>query len=141
MRLSLREDICDANRLGANPEVLTRRTYLLAPGDCDLMEAVLLRGQSAAGLARATGACPRAVLRRVRTLARRMTSRTFMQAARAMQHMSEQDAYMARLHFCQGLSQRELCQRLNLTAHTVRRRLDLVAAQVRVLSTLRQREM
>ncbi|MFP3937088.1 MAG: hypothetical protein ACLFVW_02010 [Phycisphaerae bacterium] len=130
MPLSLQENICRKKELPADEEVIRGRMELLSPPEKELLEAVLVRGQSASSLARIMGVRPRTLRDRVRRLSRRLTSREFLDAARALQYLPAEDAELARLYFCQGLSQRALAKRLGITAHTLRRRLDRVSAQI-----------
>ncbi|MGC9454819.1 MAG: hypothetical protein ACP5HU_08125 [Phycisphaerae bacterium] len=130
MQLSLRENICRKQELPADDEIIRGRIELLSPPEKELLEAVLIRGQSAASLARIMGIPPRTLRDRVRRLSRRLTSRPFLDAARALPYLPAEDAELARLYFCQGLSQRTLARRLGLTSHKLRRRLDRVSAQI-----------
>lgn len=130
MQLSLRESICRHRELPDDQEILTGRIELLAPADRELLEAVLIRGQSATSLARIMGVRPRTLRDRVRRLSRRVASRRFLDAARAMSYLPDEDAELARLYYCQGLSQRALAERLGVTSHSLRRRLDRIAAEI-----------
>jgi len=109
------------------------RARLLSDNDRDLVRAVLVHGQSAPVVARLTGQTARAVRGRVSRLTRRMTSRAFLDAARALPYLEPGDALLARLAFCQRLSHRRLCLELKLTRHTLRRRLDRLAAQIQTI--------
>lgn len=130
MTLSLRENICRQRHLPCDEEILRARAELLAPEDRELIEAVLIHGQSASSLARIMGVHPRAVRTRIHRLSRRLTSRPFLDAARALEYLPAEDAHLARLHFCQGASQRELARRLGMTSHVLRRRLDRISAEI-----------
>jgi DNA-directed RNA polymerase specialized sigma24 family protein len=130
MPLPLRESICRQRNLPRDEGVLRGRLELLSDEDRELLESVLLRGQSASSLARIMGVRPRGVRRRVHRLVRRVTARSFLDAARALDYLPAGDAELARLHFCQGLSQRELCRRLKVTSHALRRRLDHITAEI-----------
>jgi DNA-directed RNA polymerase specialized sigma24 family protein len=130
MPLPLRESICRQRGLPRDEGVLRGRLELLADEDRELLDAVLLRGQSASSLARIMGVRPRAIRGRVHRLIGRVTSRRFLDAARALEYLPADEAELARMHFCQGVSQRELCRRLRMTSHALRRRLDRVAAEI-----------
>ncbi|MFA6135288.1 MAG: hypothetical protein WC869_14850 [Phycisphaerae bacterium] len=130
MAISLRENLCVAERLPRSDSVLMGRAELLKRPDRDLLEAVLVRGQSVAALARIMGADPRSLRVRVRRLGRRLTSRRFLDAARALPYLGKEEAELARLRFCQGATLRELCDHFNVSWHCLRRRLDQVSAQV-----------
>jgi DNA-directed RNA polymerase specialized sigma24 family protein len=82
------------------------------------------------------GASPRTIQSRVRRLTRRLTSRSFLDAARAMSLLSPQDAALARMRYCQGATYDQLCQELCLTLHQVRRNLDRIAAQVETIGRM-----
>ncbi len=137
MHLTLRESICIATKLPRNDAILMGRAELLAPKDRDLVEAVLIRGQSTRSVARMMGVSSRAVRSRVCRLGRRLTSRKFLSAARSLSYLSPADADLATLYFCQGLSHRQLSSRMGLSIHLLRRRLDGIAAQIAVISKSR----
>ena len=111
---------------------------LLAPPERELLEAVLIRGQSASSLARIMGVRPRTVRDRVRRLTRRLSSRRFLDAARALEYLPPDDAELARLHFCEGTSQRELARRRGMTSHALRRRMDRISAEIATVRRMRR---
>ena len=133
MALSLRENVFRARRLPRNEQILMGRAELLAREDRDLIEAVLVRGQTAESLARLAGRSGTAKRERVGRLTRRLSSRRFLDAARALAYLSDEDAMLARLAFCQRKPQRDLCERTGLTRHLLRRRLDRIAAQIQTI--------
>jgi len=133
MSLSLRENIYRSRALPRNEAVLMGRAQLLSDRDRDLVRAVMVHGQPAQSVARLTGRSARTVRSRVSRLARRMTSRAFLDAARALPYLEPGDALLARLAYCQQLSHRRLCLELMLTRHTLRRRLDRLAAQIQTI--------
>ena len=63
-----------------------------------------------------------------RSLEKRLTSRSFLRAARALDYMKPHDAKLARAYYCQGLSQRTIARELNLPIHELRQRLGRVEA-------------
>jgi DNA-directed RNA polymerase specialized sigma24 family protein len=140
MPLSLREHICRARKIPRNEELLMARAELLLPADRDLVEAVFVHGQSAVSLARLLGVKPRAVRRRVHLLAKRMASRRFMDAARALPYLDEGDAAIAKMAFCQHVSQREIARQAGLTRHEVRRTLDRLTERISMIRRLSRPE-
>ena len=63
----------------------------------------------------------------------RLNSSRFLDAARAMPYLSSEDAELAKLWFCQELTQRQLCAKLSATCHWVRKRLEQVGAQIAII--------
>ncbi len=138
MSLSLRENICRVRRLPKDPQLLIGRAELLIPEDRELVEAIFLRSQTAASLARIMGSTPRKVSNRVRQLARRMSSRDFLNAARSLPYISKEDAKLARLRFCAGLSERKLARKTGQSLHVLRRKLVSIRAQITTLNQIRR---
>lgn len=136
MTLPLKEGTCLSKDRPVLDERVLGRAELLRDADRELLEAVLGRGQSAASVARMMGAPPRTVQSRVRRLTRRLTSRSFLKAARALPFLSVQDAALARMRYCQGATYDELCREFKLTLHRVRRNLDRIAAQVETIDRI-----
>lgn len=136
MTLPLNEGTCLAREKPQLDERVLGRAELLGEGDRELIEAVLGRGQSAASVARMMRARPRAIQARVRRLTQRLTSRRFLEAARALPFLSARDAMLARLRYCQGATYEEICRRTGLTLHQVRRHLDRIAAQVETVGRI-----
>jgi hypothetical protein len=135
MPVILRESIANVVRLPRNDDILIARAQLLSEQDRALIEAILLKGQSAAAVGRLIGEKTRLVRERV---SRRLCSRRFLDAARALAYLSADDAALARLAFCECLSHRELCRRLNLTEFHLRRRLDKITGQIVQMSRARK---
>jgi len=127
-----------ARRLPKDSAVLMARAELLAPGDKELMEAILLRGQTVASVARMTGMSVRAVSNRAKRLAARMTSRRFLDAARALPYLDDEDAKLASMKFCAGMSDRGLAEKTGLSQHVVRRRLDRIAAKISMIRNIQR---
>jgi hypothetical protein len=136
MSISLRENICTAGKLPRNEGILMTRAELLAQEDRDLIEAVILRGQSAESVGRMMNASPRAIRQRVHRLGRRLTSKRFMDVARAMPYLLPQDALLSKRYFCQGASYRRLSREFGMTDHALRKRLDRIAAQIQAIRRL-----
>jgi hypothetical protein len=114
--------------------LLLRRAEFLHPRDRDLLEAIMVRGQTVNAVGRLTGTDPRYLRKYIAGLTSRMGSRAFTEAIRAMPHLSEKEAQMARLYFCQGLSIRRLCCGLFLSEYVVRRRLDMLRARIATIA-------
>ena len=133
MPLSLRENIVQSRRLPQDEEILCGRAELLAPADRDLVMAVLIRNESPRLLGRLSGLGSRAIRERVKRLGRRLCSRRFLDAARALAYLPPEDARLARLWFCQAIPQREICRRMGISIHSLRRRLDRLSAQIATL--------
>jgi len=136
MALTLRENICNARKLPQDEQLLIGRAELLCPEDRELIEAVLVRGQTVVSVAAMMGLSPRTVGNRVRRLAARLSSRRFLEAARALRMLPRQDAALARLRFCAGLSERKLAQKFGLSPHHIRRRVDAISAQIAVINRM-----
>lgn len=136
--MTLRESFCRSWRLPRDAQVVMGRASFLAPSDRDLVEAVLVRGQRVSAIARMTGVRPRMVRQRLSRLLRLITSREFLDAVGALAYLGQEDAALARLHFCQGLTQMELCRHLKCARHTLRRRLDRLAVRIAVMGRWRR---
>jgi len=136
MPLTLRESICRTKTLPRDDGVLMGRAELLAPRDRDLIEAVLVHGQPTRSIARMMAVTPRVVRDRVYRLSRLLVSRRFLDAARALPYLSPEDDALARLRFCTGMTHSQLCQRLAVTPHRLRRRLDRLSAKIATIAQL-----
>jgi len=133
MLLSLKETVAGRPHLCRSDAALMGRAELLGTGDRDLVEAVALSGQSTQAIARMLGITARVARSRVRRVMRRLNSREFLDAARALAYLPAEDANLARLRFCEGATYRALCARLGLTYHELRRRLDRISAQIETI--------
>ena len=138
MALSFRENIFIERRLPRDQQLLSGRAELLSPGDRELVEAVLIRGQTFVSVSRMMGISPRKAGNRVRRLAALLASRQFLETARALRYLPREDARLARLRFCAGLSERKLAGKLQVSTHAIRRRLDRIRAQIAIVSRLDQ---
>ena len=138
MPISLRENICKAHKVLADEEVVLRRAELLDRADKDLLEAVMIRGQSATAVARLMGADPRLVRKRVLRVVRRISERLFLRTARVLDFLPPQEARLARMRFCQGLTYREIYRKLGDKPSAVRKRLDRLDAQIDTIERVRQ---
>ena len=141
MVLSLKEDICLKRDFQKLDGVLKGRAELLNVHERELVETVLIRGQSSSSLARIIGIPPKTLRSKVLRLRRRLVSRRFLMAARSLPYLSPPDAELAKLHYCQGLSQRKLCQKLGWKSHLLRRRLDCLAAQIETIWRMSEMKM
>jgi DNA-directed RNA polymerase specialized sigma24 family protein len=140
MPITLREHICRIRKIPRNEELLMARAELLEPADRDLIEAVFVHRQSAVTLGRMLGVKTRAIRRRVHLLARRMSSRRFMNAARALPYLEYLEASIVKMAFCQHLSQREIAARTGLKRHEVRRAIDRLADRIAMIRCLSRPE-
>ena len=138
MAVLLKESICLAGGLPADQRVIAGRAELLTPEDRELIEAVLMRGVSLIGVARITGESPGCIRRRFHRLVRRLGSKGFLNAARALSYLSEEDASLARMRFCRGASLRQMCRELGLTIYEVRRRVENVGAKIAMVHRVQQ---
>ena len=136
--MNLRDSVQKLRRLPHDEALLWKRISLLEPADAALLEAVLIRGQAATTVARMIGRPERTVRARVHRLCRRIASRTFIDAFQALPLLPPDDAKLARLHFCGGVSRRQLARRLGRSPHSVRRRLEHLQAQIELIKRLRR---
>lgn len=136
MALRLRESICQSQKLPRESDVLIHRAELLAPEDRALVEAILVRGQTAESVSRLTGQSSRTICNRIRKIARRLASRKFIYAARALPYLSDEDAILARRHFCAGVSLRRLACEMDSSEYAIRRKLNQLAAQIDLIRRL-----
>jgi len=140
MPLRLKESIFNHHRLPRNDDLLMGRAELLSERDRDLIEATVIRGLSARSIARMTGMTTSHVRAHVHKLCKRMKSRRFLAAARAMPYLTPFDALLAKLRYCQALAHRRLCRELGISYHVLRRRLDLLAVRIEMISLLQRSE-
>ncbi len=133
MGMQLKESVLQARRLPRNDDLLMERAKLLGRNDREVIEAVFIRGQSIKSLSYMMGVDVRVLRDRVNRLAKRLASREFLDAARALPHLADTDAQLARLRFCHGYTLKQLRTHFNVTEHTLRRWLDNVRAQVAMI--------
>ncbi len=138
MALTLRESICSARKLPRDPAILAGRAELLLPDERELIEAILIRGQKVVSVSRMTGLSPRVVSNRVRRISKRMASRQFLDTARSLGFLTREDATVARLKFCAGVSERKLATDMGLSPYLLRRRLDRISAQIVMIKRFRR---
>jgi len=136
MALRLKDSIARSSPLPRDEQIIMGRAELLSTGDKDLVEAVLVRGQPATLIARIMGTSAKVIRARVRCLGRRLTSQRFLKAARALPYLDGDEAHLARLNFCAGVSQRRLARELGIPTHTLRRRLEHIAVKINVIHQL-----
>ena len=129
MPLSLRESIARTTQRPREDADIEARADLLPPDDRDLVLAVWTYQQPTRMVAEMTGASIAQVRRRARILVKRLHSDEFIGAARIMRFLNEEQAQVARLHFCHGLSVRATARATGIGYHTVRR----LASEVRGL--------
>ena len=130
MPISLRANLLSSRKLPTSEAALMGRIEMLPDPDRALMEAVLIRGASAEVAARMMDAKPNMVRTRVRRLSLRIASYDFVDVVRSLPYLHPDDVLMARMFYCEGLSQRQIGARLGLSPHQVRRRLDRVRGQI-----------
>ncbi|MCK5113842.1 MAG: hypothetical protein KAR11_03685 [Phycisphaerae bacterium] len=138
MPIPLMESIHKTQKLPRTDSVLMGRAELLAPGDRDLIEAVLIRSQPTVSLGRIMNVDPRRIRRRVHRLGKRIISKKFLDAARSLAYLGEPEAKLARLYYCQGIPQRKLAAQLEMSPHQLRRKLDKLSAEITAISRMRQ---
>lgn len=136
MAVSLRDTITRKEELPRTDAVLMGRAELLSPADRDLLEAVLLRSQPVAALGRIMNVDARSLRLRIHRLGKRLTSRRFLDAARALPYLDAESARLARLHFCQKMSIIELAEREGLSRYTMRRHIERIAAQIQAVKRM-----
>jgi len=137
MALQLTEHLIEGGKLPRSSDVLLSRAEHLAEADRELVEAVLMRGQSVRSLARLTGVGRHTLRRRLHRLCRHLTSPRFLDAARALRHLTPEDADLARRRFCQRQPLSRLARDLEISSHLLRRRLDRISAQIALLARAR----
>jgi len=138
MSIQLRENILSARKLPQTDTVLMGRADFLSPADRDLIEAVMIRCQPTESLGRMLKVRPRVIRKRVHRLGRRLASRKFLDAVRALPYLSDENAELAKLYYCQSKPQRTLCEELSLTTHGLRRRLDRLSAEIATITRIRR---
>lgn len=130
MPLSLRESLLEARDLPADPHVLLDRIHMLSQQDAEMMEAILVRGASAASVARLMQVDERSIRKRVAALARRLGSPPILEVARAMPHLGIRDQKLAVLNCCQRVSIAEIARRSGKSQWAVRKALSRVRAKI-----------
>lgn len=133
MPISLRDSMTRKEDLPRTDAVLMGRAELLSPADRDLLEAVLLRSQPVAALGRIMNVDAGALRTRIHRLGKRLSSRRFLDAARALQYLDPGDARLARLHFCQRISIPDLAEQEGMSRYTMRRHIDRISAQIQAV--------
>lgn len=138
MSLALRNTVVSSHQLPRNDDILMSRMELLSQSDRLIMDAIFMKNQTTTNLAILMGTTGRVIRHRVHLLSRRIKSRQFLDTARALAYLSQSDATLARMRFCEGLGYRELAKALGITTHQVRRRLDLIRGQIMHISRQRR---
>ena len=138
MPVQLKESVHKAHRLPRTESVLMGRAELLAPADRDLLEAVLIHGTPTTMLARMMRVSCASLRRRIHRLTRRLVSKEFLDAARAIPYLEPDDATLARQVFCEGTSQRELLSVMGVSMYHLRYRMMRLRAEIAVLARLRR---
>jgi DNA-directed RNA polymerase specialized sigma24 family protein len=138
MVCKLRRNLTERMRLPKNDSVLLGRAELLSPLDRDLVKSVFIHNQPPSVAARMLNLDVRLIRSRLYRLGERLTDPTFIQVARAMRYLNEEEKNLARLHFCQRFSQRELSRLLGMKHHDVRRQLDKLAEKIGVIRKVQE---
>ena len=136
MAIPLKEAIAKACQRVREDAVVEARAQLLPSTDRDLLLAVWMHHQPTRMIARMCRRSPRAVRRRVRTLIDRLHSERFVGAARAMRFLNPQQAELARLHLCHGLSVRSAGRAMGVGYHRARRLATEVEGVIRGLKAV-----
>ena len=120
----LRETIAKARKLPKSADLMIARAELLTPRDRALVEAVMLKNQSAEEIGRIADINPRTVRYRIHKLTKRMASQEFLDAARLLLYLNPHEGEVVRRYYCQGQSLRTVAEAMGMTLHQVRREID-----------------
>ncbi len=137
MPLHLKENLYRKSQLPRSDAVIMGRAELLEPEDKGLLEAVLMRGQKVSFLAGMLGVTPRSLRSRIHRIVCRLTSSSFLNAGRALPYLPDDDRQIAQMKFCEGISVRQISNRLGVTEHALRRRMDRINAQIETILRIR----
>lgn len=136
MPVSFEEYMSSQARLPRDEQVLIGRLELLDDFDRQLVDAVVIRGQPTASLARLMGKSQRIIRDRVLSLMRRVASDDFLAAARSLPYLTGEERRIATRYFCQAATLRQLSQETGMTIHRTRRRIDQLRAKINVISAI-----
>jgi len=136
--ISLKESVCTAHNITADTAILAGRIQWLTGQEREVAEAILLRGQTAASVARLMGLSPRTVRDRLRRIVRRLAGRRFRMTIRAIPYLAPAEAKLAAVRFCQGRTLRQTAEEMGLGFHAARRQCDAVWAQVQAIERMRK---
>jgi len=121
MGLTLKESIL-RERLGVEDDAIVElRSQFLPAAERDLLRAAWIHGLPLAQLARLSGLTLRQVRYRVRLLIARVHSPEFVGTVRLLPVLSVEQAAVARLHVCHGLSVQAVSRQLAAPYFRVRR--------------------
>jgi len=120
----LRESVAKTRKFPKSADLMIARAELLSPRDRALVEAVMLKNQSAEEIGQIAGINPRTVRYHIHKLTKRMSSQKFLDAARLMLYLNPREAEVVRRYYCQGQSLRTVAEAMGLTLHQVRREID-----------------
>ncbi|HYF15632.1 MAG TPA: hypothetical protein VD971_11235 [Phycisphaerales bacterium] len=107
-------------------EEIVRKSVFLDAAERALLLAVFERGQTAAEIARITGAKPQTVRRRIKLLVQRVDDPLFAFTAARSDAWPAPLRRVARACFVRGYSMRRASTELRMSLHTVRRHHDAV---------------
>ena len=136
MSLSLRENVARARALPRSDAKLEARAALLRRRDRELLLAALSKGVQVRALAELAGVDERTIRHRVHQLARRLCSRRFLQAARALSYLPPLDARVALLRFCQNRPVKEIAATLGISLYNARQMVERVQAKIDTLHAI-----
>jgi hypothetical protein len=139
MPLPLQESWAVRKEFVTDPHILIGRCELLRPADRDLVVTLFGRHGSAELLAHLGHCHAQTIRRRYRKLLSRLHSERFLLAARSLPYLSGEQADLARLHICQGLSLRATARRIGLTYHQARKLLGQVHGVIQNQALLARR--
>ena len=130
MGIKFRDKLLQYQRLTRSDSVLLTRAQLL--DDCDrmLVEAIILHGQNGEAVGRMTGLKSYWIRRRTRRLVGLITSATYAHVMKILPRLSPEDAQVAKLRYCQGLSLADIGCRMDLTRYQLGRRLDRIRGRI-----------
>ncbi len=138
MSLSVKSPAVRQKRIACDEAVLAGRAELLDRADRDLLLAVWVHRGSAELMAHLAGRHPETIRRRVRRLLERIQSPSFLSAARALSLLPARQAEIARLHFCQKRSLRQIARHCALSLHEVRRQVHEIRGALAGIDAFRR---
>ena len=121
MPLPLKESILRGRPGIEDDAIVEARSRFLPLTERDLLRGAWIYGQPVAQLARLSGLTPRQVRYGVRLLIARVHSPGFVGTIRLLPMLNIEQAAVARLHFCHGLSLHTVSRRLTAPYFRVRR--------------------
>ena len=99
------------------------RSELLSGEDKALMQMIFEKGSSFAEIAKLTGQNPSSIARRFRGLVQKLLTKELLALLRHQQVFDSVDVSICRDYFLQGLPQRIIARKLNVSSYRIRRAL------------------